>query len=298
LKKVLVTGAGGLVGGDVVEALSNNLKYQVFAAVHNNETDDWQNAIKIDLENTNMESLKVQLDYVVHCAARIPNDIYCDEQAALINRRMDNNIINYCVNHKCKLIYISGTSVYGNDDKRLLTEQTQVDIKKINSKYICEKRNSEIKIENRCDSYCILRISSPYGPRQRNVNVLKKFVTNAYKGENIYYFGTGERTQNFVDVRDVAQAVLKCIDYPQNGIFNIASKNSISMKRLAGLVVEIGKSEFNTVSKVRKGNNLDIQESVRINIDISLAEKLLGWEPRIDLENGIRYWMRNMKESL
>ena len=36
--------------------------------------------------------------------------------------RMDNNIINYCVNHKCKLIYISGTSVYGNDDKGLLTE--------------------------------------------------------------------------------------------------------------------------------------------------------------------------------
>lgn len=139
-----------------------------------------------------------------------------------------------------------------------------------------------------------MRISSPYGFRQENNTVLKKFILSVYAGDDIYYFGRGERTQNFVDVRDVSQAVVKCLNDSQNGIFNIASNCSVSMKDLADLVVDIGRNEFNAVSAVHRGEELDSEEDVRINIDISLAENVIGWKPQIELADGIRHWMKNI----
>ncbi len=292
MKKILVTGAGGLVGYDVVKTLINNSQYQVFAAVHNKGTSDWQDALEIDLENTDIESLKIEFDYIVHCAARIPNSIDSDEQVAIINRCMDDNIIEYCVSHGCKLIYISTAALYGYEDNVLLSERTKL---RTDTHYKAEKRNSEIRIESKCSSYCALRISSPYGPRQKNIAVLKKFVDAVSIGEDIYYFGSGQRTQNFIDVRDIAGAVLKCVECEENGIFNIANKESISMKELANLVLMIGKGMFNTTSEVHAGNSADPQERIRVNIDISLAKERIGWSPQIKLEDGIRYWMKNMK---
>lgn len=295
MKKILVTGAGGLVGYDAAKALKRNQNYKIFTTFHSQSNDKYENALQIDLGNTSIEKLKIEFDCIVHCAAQIPNSLYSDKQAALINRNIDDNIISYCSKHKCKLIYISGTTVYGNKRKELLTEEARIDI---SSKYIQEKRNTEIEMNRKCASYCILRISSPYGSRQKNVTVLKRFVDAVCKGENLYYFGTGERTQNFIAVRDVACAVERSISYNKNNIFNIASESSISMKQLANLILMIGKEELDTNSEVYAGDNIDDQEAVRTNIDVSLAKKLLGWEPQIKLEEGIREWIRAVKDEV
>ena len=293
LKKVLVTGAGGLVGYDVAKLLASNSDYQVYATVHNRTIDDLEHIIQIDLQNMSLETLKINFEYIVHCAASIPGGKNSDERVAYENRCIDDNIIAYCINHECRLVYISTAAVYDYESGTLLTETTEL---KINSGYKYEKRNSELKIINKCDSYCILRISSPYGPRQKNMAVIKRFIDAVYRGENIFYFGTGKRTQNFIDVRDIAQAVLKCIECKENGIFNIASENAISMRELADLIVKIGKKEFSTASEVHAANEADMQENVRVNIDIGLAEKILGWKPQIQLQDGVNYWMQELEE--
>ncbi len=292
MERILVTGANGLIGYDVAKALKGVQNYDVFTVFHSPPNDRCENALQMDLESTSIKNLETEFDYVVHCAAMIPNNVNSDEQVAIMNRHIDDNIIDFCSQQKCKLIFISSIAVYENNNKTLLTEQTKL---KLDTGYKLEKRRSEIKIEKNCRSYCILRISSPYGPRQKNVTVLKKFIDAVYANQNICYFGTGNRTQDFVDVRDISQAVLKCIGYKENGIFNIASGNSISMKQLADLILRIGKEEFDTNSKVQVGNNIDLQEDVRINIDNGLARRLLGWESRIKLEDGIRNWMRHVK---
>lgn len=295
VKKILVTGAGGLVGYNVAKLLAGDSEYQTIATIHKRNVDELENTIQTDLQN-DIEILKIDFDCIVHCAAQIPNYAFSDEQAAVINRCIDNNIIQYCINHNCRLIYISGTSVYGFDNQEMLREDTKICAEKYSSKYIYEKRNSEIIIENKCSDYCILRVSSPYGPQQRNDTVFKKFISAAFKGEKIYYFGTGERTQNFIDARDVARAVEKCIDC-SNGVFNIAAPYSVSMKQLAQLVQKVGKKELNMASEVCNRNVVDPQEGIRINIDISLAEKAIGWKPQIELADGIQYWLRTMKEG-
>ena len=111
--QVLVTGAGGLVGYDVVKALTDKSEYRVYAAVHHHKTGDWQNEVSIDLENTSIENLGIAFDCIVHCAARIPGSVYSDKQVAAANRKIDDNIIAYCSELGCSLIYISTSAVYG-----------------------------------------------------------------------------------------------------------------------------------------------------------------------------------------
>ncbi len=295
MKKILITGASGLVGYEIAKTLMMNPEYEIFVTMRSHRNEKWKNVIQIDLQNVNIETIKIHFDCIVHCAAVIPNNFYDDKQVSIINRRIDDNIINYCLKNGCKLIYISTAAVYGYDDKVLLTEGMEL---RLNTYYKAEKRSSEIKIKDNCSSYCALRISSPYGARQKNMTVLKKFVDAIYFGEDIYYWGTGERTQNFIDVRDIAQAVLKCIECKENGVFNIASRYSISMKNLADLIIKLGRNIFNTTSGVYAKNEIDPQENVRVNIDINLAEKVIGWKPQIELDEGISYWMKVMKEGM
>lgn len=296
MKKILVTGASGLVGYNIARLLIEIPQCQVFPTVHNRSADDLGNSIQIDLQKDSIETLKENFDCIVHCAAAIPNVRFNDKQAAIINRSIDDNVIHYCVKHNCRLIYISSMSVYGYNKSETLREDTKICIGDLTSKYSYEKRNSEIRIKNKCRNYCIFRISSPYGPQQKNINVFKKFVLDASAGRKIYYFGKGERTQNFIDARDIAQAVLKCMDKPI-GSFNIAASCAISMKELAYLVQKVGEEELNVFAEVCKDERADPQENVRTNIDISLADKELDWKPQIELEDGIRYWMRIIKEK-
>ena len=61
MKKILVTGAGGLVGYNVAKVLSNNLDYQVIAAVHNTNIEDLEKAVQIDLQKKDIEIFNVDL---------------------------------------------------------------------------------------------------------------------------------------------------------------------------------------------------------------------------------------------
>lgn len=287
-EKILVTGAAGLIGYGVVETLKYQQAYPVFLAYHNCGSEKIQNGFRIDLERVSAESLKEDFDCIVHCAAVIPNAVRGDEAAAAANRRIDDNIIDYCVRHGSRLIYISGASVYDNEDQNLLTEASAL---KLDSRYKEEKRNSEIRIEKECGSYCILRVSSPYGARQKNASVFKIFIDAVCKESRICYFGSGSRTQDFVEVRDIAQAVWKGILYQANGIFNIASGKPVSMRQLADLISKIGQDEFGIISRVCADNRIDPQEDVRVNIGIHHAESVLGWKPQIGLAEGIREWL-------
>ena len=289
MKKVLVTGANGLVGYEIVKVLNNLKKFDVFRTYHSQNNKIENNVVQIDLESNNIENLNICFDYIIHCAARIPNKVYSDKQVAYINRRIDDNVINYCRRHRCKLVYISGTSVYGSKSDEEMNEESIINTE---SRYVSEKRNTEIRIINECNSYCILRISSPYGYRQKNDTVLKKFIKAACTGKNLYYYGSGERTQNFISVEDVSYAVVKSMNYKKNAIFNIASQDSISMKRLAVLVLESAKKEFQTESKVQAANCIDDQENVRIYISTKLAQQELGWKQHVNLEEGVRKWIK------
>lgn len=285
MKKIFITGASGLVGNEIANYLSLNEENVVYTSFHKKKVPGIERQIQVDLEKTDICTLNLDCDYIIHCAAEIPSIDKNDEWVGSVNRIMDDNVIRYSKEHGCKLIYISSTCLYGLNNQEWISEGTPLNIQ---SNYARQKRISEEKIIEYIQKYFILRISSPYGIRMKQKNVLNIYFNKSKNGEDLIYYGEGSRTQNFTNVKDIARACESCINSDAIGIFNIASSKSISMKNLAELFSRYSK-EINDVNiNVKRGRDFDSQEYVRNNIDISLAKVKLGWIPQISIEEGVK----------
>ena len=285
MKKILVTGAGGLVGNEVFNKISQDNENIVYASWNRTPIGNEPRSIQIDLEQNSINNLNMNFDIVIHCAAAIPSVNNEDQWVGEVNRRMDDNIIHYCKDRKCVLIYISSTGLYGLSNRGWITESTKLDLQ---SNYSIQKRVSEEKIIDGCKDYFILRISSPYGIRMRQNNVLNRFINEAKRGNDLIYYGKGSRTQNFTCVSDIASACQSCLNSKENGIYNIASAEAVSMKNLAMLIVKHSNHIFKQKIYAKSNGNDDLQEEVRNNIDISLAKKKLRWKPEVNIEEGVQ----------
>ena len=294
---ILVTGSSGLIGYQAVLSLvqagfdviaayrKNNPAFQQVPAVNLYLTDN--------AANTVMEHL--QPDTIVHCAAMIPpkwSEAGLDE-LALYNRKIDATVIEYCQNHPdCSLIYISGTSLYGSvqrpvDESAPLFPQCP---------YLTQKAESEAKIITLTNQAIILRVSAPYGAGQGAQTVISIFVQNALNSKPLYYFGSGQRTQDFTAVEDVGAAIAKAAYLKDvRGVFNIASGAPVSMKNLAELVAATIPT---CKSQVMASGASDPQEGYRANFRINKAREVLGWRPKVGLKQGILKLAQFFKDTL
>lgn len=284
MKNVLITGANGLVGYAIAKKMILNSDIHLWCAYHKNVSEILGNRIQINLQNEYLTDVGIDFDCIVHCAALIPSNTVDISIVADTNRKIDDNIIEYAKNKNCLLIYLSSTAVYGEIlDK--VNEETTV---KIRNSYAEEKRRSEVRIINECGKYYILRLSSPYGLRMKQKNVLKIFITNALNREPIRYFGSGKRTQNFTHVDDIGDFCLKCLECNKYGVYNVASYTDISMRELGELIADETKNICGQEVQVMQTGMVDAQENIRNMIDIDKAIRDIGWKPKVMLREGVR----------
>jgi nucleoside-diphosphate-sugar epimerase len=297
VKKVLVTGAGGLIGGSAVVALRKaghdvTALYREFLPP---ETGNEARSLTVDLLDDGAPDILSSIDAeaVVHCAAISPQNFQGDDAAhcARLNGIMDERIVSFCREGNRRLIYLSGTSVYGtgghpwHEESPLLPQGAYVGQKVVGESLCMKSVNHPL----------VLRVSSPYGFRQRKSTVLSIFLQRAIRGDDLFYHGSGERTQDFVSADDVARAITIALVYDDvRGVFNIASGAPVSMKRLAELVLEAVPS---TGSRILPSGQPDPQEDYRAVIAIEKARSILGWSPSLSLPDGIRKWLKHMENE-
>ena len=289
MDRILITGAGGLVGSGIYDYLINKKKL-ILGTFRDRKTENTPaNHLICDLYMDNLDEIfsAYDIECIIHCAAKLPIDNNSN-QVYIINRKIDDKIIEYVSKHNIKLIYISGIGIERRAKSGFQAEQ-----------YFRGKLESELSIKTYCKKYEILRLSSPYGLKQKNNNVLKIFIEKAIKEKKIEYFGTGSRTQNFINVFDIATSVEKAMEYNGNEIFNIASKESISMKKLAETVSNITSHFLGAPVSVIGGLKPDPQEEIRNDqIDITKTIDLLKWTPVINIKKGIENWIKNLMEEI
>ncbi|RLC14552.1 MAG: hypothetical protein DRI57_14275 [Deltaproteobacteria bacterium] len=295
--KILVTGAGGLIGSYVVQAL-HHANHEV-TGLYRKAPDHKKNYpwtfTEADLTEDKSRSIleKVAPNAIVHCAAVLPKQFGGEEaeQVAEINQRIDEQIIRFCTDIGCDLIYTSSTSIYG------LTGFPWNEMSEVSpiGPYAVAKFKTEQRILTLKNRSVILRISSPYAPEQRSGTVLRIFIERAIANRDLYYYGTGERQQDFTAAEDVAQAILCSIFHSDiNGVFNISSGNPISMRDLAELILQC---VMGTKSRILPSGQPDPQESYRALFDISKAKNILKWQPSVSLEDGIKRWIRYLEKE-
>lgn len=294
LERVLVTGASGLIGAEVASVLAAG-GYGTVALAHTKRGPATVTNMNVDLADASArETLRSQLPLsaVAHCAAVIPPSLtgVAAEHAAQVNERIDSCIIEFCHAHGIRLVYCSSVAVYGDVAGALLDETSPTNP---TSPYAIGKLRSELEVRRHVRSYAILRICAPYGPAQRQRTVLRIFLEQALAGEDLKYFGSGLRQQDFLHAHDAALAVRCAIEHRDvNGIFNVCGGAPISMRALAQLILR----ETASPRSASASGSPDPQEDYRARFSTTLAASTLGWQPTISLAEGVRQMLGTLRK--
>jgi dTDP-glucose 4,6-dehydratase len=130
----------------------------------------------------------------------------------------------------------------------------------------------------------IVRIFNTYGPRLRPADgrVVSNFLVQAIAGEPLTVYGRGTQTRSFCYVDDEVRGILALFDSQVTDPVNIGNPIEYTMLQLAELVCEIAGAKFELAYEA-----LPVGDPTRRQPDITRARELLGWEPKVDLRDGL-----------
>jgi dTDP-glucose 4,6-dehydratase len=140
----------------------------------------------------------------------------------------------------------------------------------------------------------IVRIFNTYGDRMRpnDGRVVSTFLSQAIQGKPLTMYGDGTQTRSFCFVEDEVRGFLALLDSDHVGPVNIGNPNEFTMLELAERVREVTGTSSEIVFEP-----LPVDDPTQRKPDISLARELLGWEPVVQLREGLQRttdWMRTV----
>lgn len=277
--RVLITGAGGIVGRAVATAFERE-GWSVYRIVHR-PSRAAPDAQVIDLTTVDDLTRRVaeRPDAIVHLAAAVPHsrDYPDTPDSAALTRKMDGKVLDAARAWNCLLIYASSCGLYCRDEPETKTEAAP--IKDWGSPYFAAKAAGEAACAD-YDNAAVLRISGPIGPGLRAGVVMARFIAAARDNKPITLWGSGKREQDFVDARDLARLCLAVVKQRARGIFNAASGHTATMRELADTVIaRVGGGS------VALSGQPDPNESIFARYDVHKAERELGWRPMHSLSD-------------
>lgn len=197
-----------------------------------------------------------------------------------------------------KLVFISSSSVYGNNKKVPFSEKDAVDhpispyaASKKSGELLCFTYHSLFNIDIHC-----LRYFTVYGPRQRPDLAINKFTRLMLEGKPIPMFGDGTTSRDYTYVDDIVDGTLRSMYYLLKNdnvydIFNLGGSHPISLKAL----IEVISKELNIVPEIEQ---LPMQLG-DVNItysDFSHAQEVLDYNPKVRIEEGIHHFVEWYKK--
>ncbi len=141
----------------------------------------------------------------------------------------------------------------------------------------------------------IARIFNTYGPRMRidDGRVLPTFMVQALKGEDITIFGDGSQTRSFCYVDDMIEGIAKLLYSDEVTPINLGNPEEISILDFAKEIVELTRSKSKIIFLPLPPNDPKVRRP-----DITKAKKILGWEPKISRNEGLRRTLKYFQEIL
>jgi len=209
--------------------------------------------------------------------------------------------------HNARFLYTSTSEIYGDAKEIPTTEEYRGNVNPIGPRscYDEAKRCGEsyviaYKMQHGLDTR-IARIFNTYGPRMRAEGVygrvIPRFVEQALSNKPITIFGDGSQTRSFCFVTDQVEGLLKLAfsERAEGEVVNIGSDKEITILELAKLVKNLSlkkkalpKKNYAESSSEMEFHPLPEDDPLRRKPDISKAKKLLDWEPKVNLEEGLR----------
>jgi len=204
---------------------------------------------------------------------------------------------------RARILQASTSEVYGDPQVHPQTEEYWGNVNPIGirscydeGKRVAETLMMDYHRQNRVDVR-IIRIFNTYGPRmaENDGRVVSNFIIQALKGEDITIYGDGRQTRSFCYVDDLIEAMIRAVNSPDEitGPINIGNPREFTILELANRVIELTGSCSKVVFRP-----LPADDPRQRRPDITLAQELLGWAPRIELREGLENTVHHFKAQL
>jgi dTDP-glucose 4,6-dehydratase len=200
------------------------------------------------------------------------------------------NLLDLAARKRARFVYASTSEVYGEPEVHPQPESYWGKVNPIGPRavYNESKRFGEAAV-TAYREHCgldsgIVRIFNTYGPRMRadDGRVIPALVSQALRGTPLTIHGTGQQTRSFCYIDDLVRGLVRMLQSRQAGPVNLGTPEEMTIIELA----EIIREETGSASRIRMTTALQ-DDPTRRRPDISAAARLLGWEPKVSLREGL-----------
>lgn len=308
MKRILITGAAGFLGSHLCDKFISEGFHVI--GMDNLITGDLRNIEHLfPLENFEFYHHDVSkfvhvpgdLDYILHFASPAsPIDyLKIPIQTLKVGSLGTHNLLGLAKAKGARILIASTSEVYGDPLVHPQPEDYYGNVNTIGPRGVYDeaKRFQESitmayhrfhGLETR-----IVRIFNTYGPRMRlnDGRVIPAFMGQALRGEDLTVFGDGSQTRSFCYVDDQVDGIFKLLFSDYALPVNIGNPIEITIKEFAEEIIKLTGTKQKVIYK-----ELPIDDPMQRQPDILLAKKLLGWEPKIEREEGMKKTFDYFKE--
>jgi UDP-glucose 4-epimerase len=303
---ILVTGGAGFIGSHVVGHLvADSQRVSVIDDLSAGRTSNLPKGVKF-ARRASKQIAKDDVrgvDVVVHCAAQVSTFRSVDYPSDDFDRNAKGTFSVFEAvrkyNDTAKIIYTSSRSVLGDipagkiaDESFPYNPATFYNVHKIYGELLCGIYGGLYGIKS-----VVLRPSNVYGPGQPYwmrgwYNFIAYWIKLGLEGKPLPIYGTGIQVRDYTYVDDIADAFVRAMENKEalGGTFLLSTGRPVNLNELADMVNSLtGNGDNRQYLPARKG---DVQYFVG---NSSKAERVLGWRPKVDLEDGLRRevsWVR------
>lgn len=318
MKTFLIAGGAGFIGshlcevllerGDAVICVDNYITGSQVNISHLHQNPNFTFIEKDVIEGVPL--VDGDIDGVFHLASPASPNIKSDRsyiaysiETLRVNSQGTFNLLNLAKEKSARFVYASTSEVYGNPSisPQPETYWGNVNPNGIRSVYDEGKRYGEALVMAYVRKYMldgrIMRIFNTYGDRMQpdDGRVVSNFVIQALRGDNITVYGDGNQTRSFCFVDDLVDGIVKLMDKNdiRGEVINLGNPSEYTILELATKIIDMISTESQIVHEEKP-----IDDPERRKPDITKAKEILGWEPKIPLEEGLQKTIKYFKQNL
>ena len=286
MKKILITGATGFIGTNLIPELIKNHK---IVGISKNKIKSSKNFISSNVDITN-KNLKIKNKYtdIIHMAAH--SDVtYCNlnpTKCYELNVKSTQKMLEIARKNDSNFIFLSSSHVYGNPIKQPIVEDS---VCNPSTHYASSKKMSEILCETYAKTYGldiqVARLFSVYGPKSPKSNLIFNIIDQIINNSKIILGNTYPK-RDFIFISDVIMGLTKILNSKKKGfqVYNLGSGKSVSVENIVKNCLTISNKKLKTISSKEKRRKNEI---INIQANISKMEKEFNWKAEISLKKGL-----------
>ena len=309
MPRALVTGAAGFLGSHLSERLLDEglsvigMDNLITGDVDNVAHLTGRDFVLVKHNVTNYINVEGPLDYIFHFASPAsPIDyLRVPIQTLKVGSLGTHNALGLAKAKRARILIASTSEVYGDPLVHPQREDYWGNVNPVGPRGVYDeaKRFAEAitmayhrvhGIETR-----IVRIFNTYGPRMRveDGRAIPAFLSQALRDEDVTVFGDGSQTRSLCYVSDLVDGIYRLMRSDVSDPVNIGNPREMTIRELAEAIIKLVGSKSRIVNKPLPVDDPKVRQP-----DITRARSLLGWEPKVALEDGLRTTLAYFRQKL